>query len=159
MDAFELAVAEFCYGGGRAVPRSVFLGRAASVGGCNPCRWGWPRSMCVCEPLWLPEDTKAALEYHAYLKSLCPGGCGRPRVESMDIAMDDHYDVFPIACNACRARDFKAWNRNAGREPGDPPLFGEFYAVTPEGPDTHQAAVVDDGPRSPVESERVGADV
>jgi hypothetical protein len=116
VDAAEFAVREFCFAPGRALPPSIFLGRIVQPG----------------EPEWLDTDTAAALEWQAYQKSLCLGGCGRPREESFDIAMDDHYDVTPIACNACRARDLKAWNRNSTREPGDPPLVGEFYIVQPE---------------------------
>lgn len=110
------AVYEFCFGDGRAVPPSIFLGRVVPKGA----------------PEWLPEDREAALEWQAYQRSLCPG-CKRPRHESFDIAMDDHYDVTPLRCNACYARDSKAWNRNAGRAPDEPPQFGEFYIVQPDG--------------------------
>jgi predicted Fe-S protein YdhL (DUF1289 family) len=107
----ELAVLEFCCAAG--IPRSVFLGRVVAEG----------------EPLWLPEDRQAALEYQAYQKSLCPGGCGRTRSESFDISMDDRYDVETWVCHACAARDRRGFNRNNER---DRPPFGVFYAVVPE---------------------------
>jgi len=107
----EEAILEFCSTAG--IPRSVFLGRVVGVG----------------EPLWLPEDRQAALEWQAYQKSLCPG-CKRPRVECFDITMDDRYDVTALQCHACAARDRRAWNRS--RENNGRPMFGQYYAVTPE---------------------------
>lgn len=132
MDPDELAVLEFCYGGGRAVPRSVFLGRVVAPD----------------EPLWLAEDAQAALDYHAYLKSLCPG-CQGPREETFDISMDDRYDVVPLVCHKCRARDLKAWSRSRQVEQGSPPLLGEYYIVTPEPPDTNQPALGTNDPLLP----------
>lgn len=108
----EAAILEFCCTAG--IPRSVFLGRVVEAG----------------EPLWLPEDRQAVLEWQAYQKSLCVG-CKRPRAESFDVAMDDRYDVHALQCHACAARDRRAWNRSREREDGTP-LFGLYYAVTPE---------------------------
>jgi len=108
----EAAILRFCCTAG--IPRSVFLGRVVGPG----------------EPLWLPEDRQAALEWQAYQDALCPG-CKRPRVESFDIAMDDHYDVTALQCHACAARDRRAYNRAREREDGAPP-FGLYYAVSPE---------------------------
>lgn len=115
MTEAEQAVYEFCFGDGRSIPPSVFLGRVVARG----------------MPEWLPEDREAALEWQAYQNSLCPG-CRRPRHESFDIAMDDHYDVTALQCHACAARDRRAWNRSQGREPGAPPMFGQFYVVLPD---------------------------
>lgn len=56
------------------------------------------------EPEWLSEDTEAALEYLAYLSSLC-SGCGNPKSECMDEANEDAYEVVPVMCFACAARD------------------------------------------------------
>jgi hypothetical protein len=111
-DAGEVAVREFCYGSGRAVPRSVFLGRVVAPG----------------DPLWLQEDVTAALEWQAYQRMLC-SGCSLPRSETFDIAMDDGYDADVWVCHACAARERKQWNRNSERNPGVPPGFGEFYSV------------------------------
>lgn len=118
-DPLEQAIREFCYGAGRAIPRSVFLGRVVEPG----------------EALWLEADWVAALEWRTYEKSLC--SCGRPRTESFDKAMDDRYEVTPLVCNACAARDRKAWNRS--RDNDGRPLFGEFYIVKPEEPDVAEA--------------------
>lgn len=107
----EEAVLEFCCTAG--IPRSVFLGRVVGPG----------------EPLWTEEDRAAALEWQAYQKSLCPG-CKRPRTESFDVAMDDHYDVHAFQCHACYARDRRAYNRQ--REQEGRPMFGQYYAVVPE---------------------------
>lgn len=119
-DPRDAAALEFCYGNGRAIPISVFLGRVVEPG----------------EPQWLPEDTRAALVWQEYEKSLC-SGCKRPRDETFALEMDDHYDVVPVVCHACAARDSKASKRlreNEGR-----PLFGEFYIVKPE--ETDDAAI------------------
>jgi predicted Fe-S protein YdhL (DUF1289 family) len=114
-DATDLADLDYCNGDGRSVPLSVFRGRVVGPG----------------EPMWLPEDRIAALAWMARERSLCPG-CRRPRHETFDIAMDDHYEVTALTCNACAARERKAWNLSAGREPGDPPMFGTFFVVEPE---------------------------
>lgn len=113
----EAAVLEFCCTAG--IPRSVFLGRVVAEG----------------EPLWLPADREAVLEWQAYQKSLC-SGCKRPRSESFDIAMDDHYDVHALQCHACAARDRRAYNRSRERDDGVPP-FGLYYAVVPEAVNGH----------------------
>ena len=107
----ELAVLEFCCTAG--IPRSVFLGRVVAPG----------------EPLWLDDDRRAALEWQEYKKSLCPG-CNRPRSESFAVEMDDRYDVTPLQCHACAARDRRAYN--TAREAGKTPLFGRYYQVVPE---------------------------
>ncbi len=117
----ELAVIEFCCTAG--IPRSVFLGRVVTDG----------------EPLWLPEDRQAALEYQAYKKSLCPG-CNRPRTECFDKAMDDAYSVVALQCHACAARDRRAFNRQAAQE--GRPMFGQYYLVRPD------AEVESDEPRT-----------
>lgn len=122
-DPLELAVREFCFGGGRAIPPSVFLGRVVGPG----------------EPLWLPEDTAAALEWQAYQRSLCPG-CNRPRDESFDIGMDDRYEVIELRCHACFARDLRAYNRAASRDRDQPPPLGEYYIVKPEEPEQAEAS-------------------
>lgn len=111
----ELTVYDFCFGEGRAVPPSVFLGRVVPKGA----------------PDWLPEDRDAALEWSAYQRSLCQG-CRRPRHESFDPAMDDQYTVTSLQCHACAARDLRAWNRAQERERDAAPLFGQFYVVTPD---------------------------
>lgn len=41
-----------------------------------------------------------------------------------------------LACHACAERERKAYNRNAGRKPDEPPNFGEFFVVTPEDGET-----------------------
>ena len=112
-DPLELAVRDFCFGDGRALPPSVFLGRVVAVG----------------DPMWLPEDRVAALEWQAYHKTLCPG-CGRPRTESFDIGMEDHYDVTELQCHACAARDSRAWNTRPDSD--SPPTFGRFFVVRPD---------------------------
>jgi hypothetical protein len=114
-DPLEVAIREFCYGSGRALPRSVFLGRVVAAG----------------EAEWLPEDTEAAIEWQTHQQSLC-SGCRRPRVESFDIAMDDHYDVTELQCHACAAKERRGWNAARANDPGSPPPFGRFYVVTPE---------------------------
>ena len=114
-DPLEVAVRDFCFGDGRCLPPSIFLGRVVKRG----------------EPEWTTEDRVAALEWAAHQKSLCPG-CGGPRVETFDIAMDDHYDVTALQCHKCAARDRKAWNLNSGRDPGEPPLFGQFFITEPD---------------------------
>ena len=114
-DATDLADLDYCNGDGRSVPLSVFRGRVVGPG----------------DPLWLPEDRVAALAWMARERTLCPG-CRRSRHETFDIAMDDHYDVLALTCNACAARERKAWNMSAGREPGEPPPFGMFFVVEPE---------------------------
>jgi hypothetical protein len=112
----ELAVLEFCCTAG--IPRSVFLGRVVGVG----------------EPLWSEDDRRAALEWQAYKKALCPG-CNRPRSESFAVEMFDHYDVTPLVCHACAARDQRAHNEY--RENNGRPLHGRFYAVVPESVNGH----------------------
>lgn len=84
---------------------------------------------------WSDEDQQAALEWQAYKDSLC-SGCGLPRVESFDPANQERYDVEVLRCFACRERERTAFNRNAARDNGSPPLMGEYYAITgPNGVD------------------------
>lgn len=78
------------------IPRSVFLGRVVAPG----------------EPLWLEDDTVAALEWIDYLASLCKG-CGQPLAECMDEANDGRYETVPVHCFACAARD--AENRDVAK--------------------------------------------
>jgi hypothetical protein len=78
--------------------------------------------------LWLPEDTKAALEWQTHKDSLC-SGCGNPRHESFAVENSDAYTAEPLRCHACAARERKAWYRNKNKDANDPPNFGEFYSV------------------------------
>lgn len=114
-DPIESAIRDFCYGGGRGIPRSVFLGRTVEPD----------------EPQWLPEDTEAAIEWQLYQNSLC-SGCRRPRQESFAVGMDDHYDVTELQCHACAARERRAWNTRPNA--GESPSFGRFFVVKPEAP-------------------------
>jgi predicted Fe-S protein YdhL (DUF1289 family) len=109
----EAAVYDFCFGDGRAIPPSVFLGRVVAPG----------------EPQWTDEDKLAALEWHARQKMLCPG-CGRPRDESFDPSMEDHYEVTVLRCHSCSYRDTMAYNR---AQNGGHPSFGDYFVVQPEG--------------------------
>jgi hypothetical protein len=109
--SYDREIMEFCCTAG--IPASVFCGRVVGPG----------------EPLWLADDRRAALEYQAYKKSLCPG-CQRPRSESFDVGMDDAYSVVALQCHACAARDRRAYNTS--RDAGTSPLFGRYYLVTPE---------------------------
>jgi hypothetical protein len=92
------AVYDFCFGDGRAIPPSLFLATK-------------PKPLD--EPLWTDEDRVAALEWHARQKLQCPG-CGRPRDESFDPSMEDHYDVTVLRCHGH-------------------PSFGDYFVVQPEG--------------------------
>jgi predicted Fe-S protein YdhL (DUF1289 family) len=69
------------------------------------------------------------VEWQEYQDSLC-SGCGQPRHESFAIENDDKYTAEVLRCHACAARERKAYNRNASRDSGQPPMFGEFFAVT-----------------------------
>lgn len=60
----------------------------------------------------------AALEWADYKASLCPGGCGYPKVESMDVANESRYDAVAVRCFACEARD-KAGKKWATDENSD----------------------------------------
>jgi hypothetical protein len=122
VDAAEALAREFCFGGGRALPLSIFLGRVMPDG----------------QPEWLPEDRLAALEWVVHQRSLCPGGCGQPRSESFAEGNDDLYDVTLIQCHACAARDRRLWSMSGG-DPQAAPPFGICTIVTPEVAD----AVVD----------------
>jgi hypothetical protein len=108
------AVYDFCFGDGRAIPPSLFLATK-------------PKPLD--EPLWTDEDRVAALEWHARQKLQCPG-CGRPRDESFDPSMEDHYDVTVLRCHACSYRDTMAYNR---AQNGGHPSFGDYFVVQPEG--------------------------
>ena len=44
------------------------------------------------------------MEYQDYLSSLC-SGCHEPKAESMDPANEGEYEVVPVTCWACAARD------------------------------------------------------
>lgn len=116
-DPLTVAVYEFCFGDGRAIPPSIFLGTRVMPDG---------------QPEWLDGDRVAALEWHVFERSLCVG-CRRPRDESFDLAMDDHYDVTELQCHACSARERRAWNT---RGDGGAPTFGRYFVVTPEKAET-----------------------
>jgi len=55
-----------------------------------------------------------------------------PRDETFHPSTDDRYDATPMQCHACAARDRKAYNQSANRDPEAPPPFGMYIAVTPE---------------------------
>jgi hypothetical protein len=66
----------------------VFLGRIVADG----------------EPLWLPEDAQAVLDYFREESLTCPG-CGLPRDETMTPEAEDHYRSRAMRCHACAARE------------------------------------------------------
>jgi predicted Fe-S protein YdhL (DUF1289 family) len=82
------------------------------------------------EPQWTAEDRRLALEWHARQKMLCPG-CGRPRDESFDPSMEDHYEVTVLRCHACSYRETMAHNRARS---GGGPSYGDYLIVQPERP-------------------------
>jgi hypothetical protein len=105
----ERAIRE--YACSRGIPRSVFLGRIVADG----------------EPVWLEEDTQAALEWQEHKDSLC-SGCGNPRDESFALENHDRYDVTALACHACAARERKAQVMSGDGESRPP--AGLYFAVT-----------------------------
>lgn len=66
------------------------------------------------EPLWLPEDTEAALAWAEAQADLCPG-CGRPRDECFDPDGPD-YQATLLRCRACEERDKKFTAFDGDRE-------------------------------------------
>jgi len=73
----------------RGIPLSVFLGRVVGNG----------------DPQWTPRDAEAAVLWHIEQSARC-SGCGRPRNECMvEFAEAPEYEVTPIRCWACEARD------------------------------------------------------
>lgn len=52
----------------------------------------------------MPEDTEAALQWADYKASLCPGGCGFPKAESMATENESSYDAVAVRCFACETR-------------------------------------------------------
>lgn len=109
MDPLEAAIYDFCFGDGRAVPPSVFLGRVVQPD----------------EPLWTDEDRVKALEWLTRQKLQCPG-CGRPKDESFDPEMEDQYDVTELQCHACAQQQQVAFNRT-GR------TYGRYFVTRPAG--------------------------
>lgn len=113
----------------RGIPRSVFLGRV--VGEATDDWDADPRT-------WLPEDTAAALAWQEWKDSLC-SGCGHPRAETFaepppDWAQpagrwEERYEAHAMQCDACAARDRKAWNEQKTRDTGQPPPAGRYYTV------------------------------
>lgn len=77
------------------MPRSIFLGRKPGAD----------------EPLWLDDDTEAALEYMDYLDSLC-SGCGNPRHESFHKDNFSAYEATALRCHACATRDIETTSRS-----------------------------------------------
>lgn len=44
----------------------------------------------------------------------------------------ERYDTQSIDCAACASRERKAWNDQQGRDAGQLPIVGRYYAVTLE---------------------------
>ncbi len=79
--------AALAYCAPRGIPLSVFLGRVVYPG----------------DPVWLPDDTLAALDWQEHEATKCPG-CGQPRDESMAHEDDSPpYEVTLNRCQACKA--------------------------------------------------------
>lgn len=69
------------------IPLSVFLGRTVYPG----------------EPLWLPEDTDAAVDWMLDQNDRCPG-CGQPHAETTSPDAQGEYVVDAKTCHCCLAR-------------------------------------------------------
>jgi hypothetical protein len=54
--------------------------------------------------VWTEDDVEYALEWQALNAASCPG-CGEPKSESFDAANASAYDVHPLRCHACAARE------------------------------------------------------
>ena len=72
------------------MPRSVLLGRVVADG----------------EPLWLPEDLEAALEWRAHLDSQC-SGCGHPASQTFNPDFEGAFEAEPVVCHACKKRELE----------------------------------------------------
>lgn len=75
------------------------------------------------EPLWLPEDTEAVLEYLREQALICQG-CGLPRDETMNPEAEGSYRSRAFRCHACSARDREA------RKFADQKTAGGIYFTT-----------------------------
>ena len=110
----ERRIRDYCVPKG--IPRSVFLGRVVAAA----------------DPLWLPEDLEAALEWQELQAYLC-SGCGHDKRDTMNEDHAHEWVVVPLTCHACAARDRE--NRVAAQEKqagkfGDAAFDGVFFAVT-----------------------------
>lgn len=74
------------------------------------------------EPLYLPEDLEAVLEWQQEQDLLCPG-CGQPRDETMDPELQNAYRARALRCHACAAKARKAASF------GDKGLEAMFFSV------------------------------
>ena len=99
------------------MPRSVLLGRPWPVPG---------------EPLFLPEDTRGALELQADLDSRCPSGHPLEDTVGEDAAA---WEAHSFTCDACAAVD--SARRRAQKEAqsygeaGDDLLDGHYWTAAP----------------------------
>lgn len=81
----------------------------------------------VRDPEWLAEDMQAALQWAAYKATICR--CGRSRLESMDPANVNAYEVTEMRCFACQAIGDRAHARAQGRHKDAPPDHGLYSGV------------------------------
>lgn len=87
--------------------------------------------------MWLEEDTETALAWIDYQAAVC-GGCGFPRVETMDPANDRAYEADPVTCAACAAKDAEAREASKAKASGrfgDAALDGLYIGVKRKGGD------------------------
>jgi hypothetical protein len=69
----------------------------------------------------------AALEWADYQASLC-SGCGLPKDSTMDPDMHGMFEVVPVQCFACAAKDAEEREVSEGRLP-KAALDGVYFAV------------------------------
>lgn len=88
---------------------SVFLGRVVAPG----------------DPMWLEEDTEAALEWLRWQQRVCVG-CSQPKDESFD-PDGPSYNAEVLRCRACEAKDAKSddFRSNKGN------VNGIYFSVSP----------------------------
>lgn len=72
------------------IPLSVFNGRTVYPG----------------DPMWLPEDRAAALDWHVENSTRCPG-CGHSQAVTTSSEPPD-YEVEAVVCHACMAKTREA---------------------------------------------------
>lgn len=75
--------------------------------------------------MWLEEDLDAALEWHEWKGSLCPG-CGNQRHDTLN-PNGPRYVADSLRCRACEARDHEAhsWREDRNADPA-----GIYFTVT-----------------------------
>lgn len=67
------------------------------------------------------------MEWQAWRDNQC-SGCGQPRDESFAKEHSFSYEVEPLRCHACAARERRAHVDNENRSPGNE-TYGTYYAV------------------------------